>query len=813
MRQTVATWFAKKGKIYSERSILLIIAVLFLLLGSKGFLQGVASAHSGTGKRHAGTVHVMTTVNNQRYGLSGIPVTLSPSSSALDCHSGNSKSTDPNGVATFTDCGVSSNGCAGDPGCSATWTVTVGDTPSGYAITMDKSRQVTLVWNQAKDITFNYSPLQNTQPSQGTPSGGGGGGAPAENRDDPRFHKNGKVQVTTYIRDGAQLVRQGGFKLQTISESYGVDAKGSDGTLLNCNPHDKTTNESHANESLYAQAHFDNCWTGKDDKKSYKLRILQIPAGLTYRSFHIDGGKFTDNTDSTTGIDYNTGILDKSFIPTSGEIKLSIWTDRIVSDDQTVATIPGSSSTPKPGSTGSGGSGSGTGGSSSSNNTAQPPRVAVRQVFTEQGVVFVAVRPGEATQTLAETLTQSFSQSVTTPPCDPELEDCGDDPGLEPDTDPDAPDDPIPAEEKDKTPPPKPTNVRVEAAESGTPEISWDEVKPDTREDNELENIQYKVDRILNGDPNAQTITVANGLEEPKFTDDKEGSQDPAKIPASYTYYVYAVDDAVPVNLSKPSVQEITLVLQTPQVPAATASTPNPPAELQGNNSQQRQIPFTTVDGTTRINIQAGAGGTTALACAIVNRESTAPDTANLQGEAVVTTIGLDCRGDQGEEKEELETEVEYEIEVEDTLVSDDTDVYAYDGTDWEEIDTDETIDEGETLDDEQFEEDTTVGKVKAGRVKGDKTKFKVKSKRILTLAIIDKYNTSPVVKIAVISSTVAALGGIAFMTYVIIMRRRIQARALHPYEDVDIRPLNPRVDYSPTLTAPEERRGDDDTS
>lgn len=107
--------------------------------------SSTAQAHSGTGRRHGRLV-----VRTNGPKISGIPVSVGHSNQ--ECHGGNVRQTNGNGEAIFEECGVSSNG-----GTDATYDVRMGDTPSGFSIQDTRNKKVTVVWNQTRDIGFNYA--------------------------------------------------------------------------------------------------------------------------------------------------------------------------------------------------------------------------------------------------------------------------------------------------------------------------------------------------------------------------------------------------------------------------------------------------------------------------------------------------------------------------------------------------------------------------------------------------------------------------------------------------------------------------------
>lgn len=124
-----------------------------------------AAAHTGTGMRH-GDFDVLINVDGARFGLAGVTVTATHPTEACS-HNGNVKTTNGDGVASFRQCGVSSNS-----GTGATYTVTVSNTPAGYSLNDVATKQIFVPWNsdgnQKKEIAFNYK----TSAAAPPPSGG-----------------------------------------------------------------------------------------------------------------------------------------------------------------------------------------------------------------------------------------------------------------------------------------------------------------------------------------------------------------------------------------------------------------------------------------------------------------------------------------------------------------------------------------------------------------------------------------------------------------------------------------------------------------
>jgi uncharacterized protein YkwD len=142
-------------------------------LSSSFSLVPKASAHSGTGYRHGNIDVIAILPDGSR--LPGVTVSVRHAGGILDgCHSGNTATTHlPGGDANFRDCAVTNNGCSGDPSCSATYTITVSNTPAGYSLNDVATKNMTVVWQQNRDIHFNYKVSENPVNNANNPSGCG----------------------------------------------------------------------------------------------------------------------------------------------------------------------------------------------------------------------------------------------------------------------------------------------------------------------------------------------------------------------------------------------------------------------------------------------------------------------------------------------------------------------------------------------------------------------------------------------------------------------------------------------------------------
>lgn len=706
--------FAPKVRKFTYRSTLLLIAALFLLLSAQGFLQGIVSAHSGTGARH-GDFDVLARLP----GGSAVPgVTVNAWHSAQTCDTKIDTLTNHDGVASFRDCGVSSDGCKNDPGCSAKWNVRVSNTPPGFTLKDVDTKQINVVWKQKKEITFNYERVhQDTfQVNPNQPS-------------TPASQSNGRIKVTWYEwKSGGNLARIGGGTVGVAATGFGMTD-----TAHNCNPYLSTVIAPGAD-----QVTFPNCWPGGTSAgKEYHLENIGVPVGYNLSSIRMAGN--------------NERIDNKFRVYPGQETSIAIWLEKI-------AAPPGSST--------------GNSGGSSAVSTwvpvvpptatnpygkpPPPPNVDPRVYYLTAPIQTVLTGDGISTALQTRDVVLG-RESIGAPPV------VDDDDGSN-------------AAVAANKPPSTPEKVTLEEVGPGAIKVNWSASTDDSGEPP-----TYTVERAGTDGSWEEVDALIEGTEISDVIEDDEGNK---IYEGEYTYRVIAEDgDGDTSDYSSPA-------------PIKTGKfKPVVPADSQGEEGNGEPTNLATSDQTTGVTIPDNAVNE-ALDCSVATGAIGDSGQSGNIGEIQGSTQNLVCREEDGDLVENFDEDVEYSLDMENSLVSEDTELYGFDGEDWVEIETD---------DEEYLEDDgTTLEYTSAKRVKGDKTTFKVKSKKPMILAIIDRHNPSPVVKIAIATTLLAVLGGVGFMTYVTIMRRRIQARALHPYEDIDIAPLHPRVDYTPTLTAPE---------
>lgn len=154
------------------------------------------------------------------------------------------------------------------------------------------------------------------------PSGGGGGSTGGVQAPAPS-PSSGKVQVTayTYNKDGSRT-RIGGLNVHIQAAGYATTDTGH-----NCSNYNQTTDSSGTanNNQNFGQVHFTNCWTGSG-KQNYQLSFVQIPPGLSLRSFRITG---PGGVSFASGTSVKSGNIAEQFAVVAGqETQLEIWLNK-----------------------------------------------------------------------------------------------------------------------------------------------------------------------------------------------------------------------------------------------------------------------------------------------------------------------------------------------------------------------------------------------------------------------------------------------------------------------------------------------------
>lgn len=157
------------------------------------------------------------------------------------------------------------------------------------------------------------------------PSGGGGssGGSTGGTQAPPANPKSGKVQVTayTYNKDGSRT-RIGGLNIHIQAAGFPTTD-----TAHNCDNYNQTTDSSGnaSNNQNYGQVHFEGCWTGAG-RQNYQLSYVQMPPGLSLRSFRITGPA---GITFISGSTVTNGNIGEQFAVAAGqETQLEIWLNK-----------------------------------------------------------------------------------------------------------------------------------------------------------------------------------------------------------------------------------------------------------------------------------------------------------------------------------------------------------------------------------------------------------------------------------------------------------------------------------------------------
>lgn len=716
-----------------NRILYKVFASMFIIVSVQASLIEVVKAHAGRHGNLRVTTYRKIGNDSRAERLPGVGIHLN-----RDCEKGPHYDT----VTRNTGAGHPDNGTAYFEDCpvdrntnKGTYNLSINSVPTGFHMADESSKTFEITWaGQVAASEISFILEKDTEASG--PSQFNNTPKPIINT--PGERPKGKIHVRWFVwRSGGQLESMKGGTVWTKASGNFKEYDG----LHNCNPY-----ISDAIAPGNSEVTFSNCWPSDNEaNKQYEFYKIIEPAPFKLSSIRDGAGKEIGN---------------KFDVSPGGTTEVQIW----MKDPNAV---PGSN-TPATNNSGTGTGGSPASGSGGNRAPSSPPVLKPEVTPTAanpygkgppppgvdprvwyrlppQQPPLVGASIGEALEKRAIEL----GRPILSKPPGKEEEDGG---------------------KVDDTKPEVVKSLIAEEVAAGTVKLTW---SPST--DDSGEPPTYTIDRATNG---GDWEPVESDWTDTELTDEFLDNEDLPVYEGEYTYRVLAVDDS-----GNESGYSTPAPIKTgkfkPTIPAA-----GDPANLD------------SPDETVAVDIADGATDE-ALDCRIASGDtSNAVLTTNVgevQGE-INTTV---CREEDGDKIEEFDEEVEYDVDIENSLVSDDTDVYGFDGTDWEEIDTDEG--------DEEFEEEeeTTLGKVKAKRVKGAKTTFKVKSKKPMILAVIDRNSGSPVVKIGITTAFVGLLGGVGFMTYATIVRRRQQQIALKPYEDVDIRPLNPRVDYTPTITAP----------
>ncbi|MDB5170315.1 MAG: hypothetical protein JWO35_9 [Candidatus Saccharibacteria bacterium] len=329
----------------------------------------------------------------------------------------------------------------------------------------------------------------------------------------------------------------------------------------------------------------------------------------------------------------------------------------------------------------------------------------------------------------------------------------------------------------DDIPPSVPKNFKAVQDDSGSVALSWDASTGNPAG----EAIVYDVERVVKDSTDAPDIVgdTTDGLTALDLSEDLE-------YPKTYVYLVTATDAEF--NTSDSESVEITVTK-----PVSNVQGTDPDADPPATTSNPASTSITSEDKAAGISIPAGAASQD-LACDISGSDSTGSDTLNAIGPVIGSIYSPVCTNDAGESEEEFSEDLDYSLEIDEGEVTDDTELYGYDGTDWELIPTSETDSSKSTA---------SKGNLKyssAKKTKGaHKTTYNVKSKRILKLALVNQKGGSPSAVTPVVTLMLLVVLGVAART---IVRRRLVASYAMPYGgDVDLISFQQSTTSTPTTT------------
>ncbi len=562
----------------------------------------------------------------------------------------------------------------------------------------------------------------------------------------PANQKTGSAQVTTYIyhTDGSKT-RLGGVNLHIQSVNYDTTD-----SAHSCNNYNETSDSSGtpASNAQYGQVHFNSCWIGATGNgKVYQLSYTQLPAGYSFRSFHITGPA---GETFSSGATSNTDGLNEQFkINPNDTTKLEVWLNQ--------------------------------------NDESQTDLSNVKQVVTQTGTRYVPADDSEASKQAAAALNLLTGGGTT------DLSDI----------DPDEGDD-FGDENEDLGSPTAPGGLTAVQDASGSVSVTWQASTGDPVG----ENVSYSVQR-----------TIKNSTDDPEDIGDTTtdlsvlDTSDNLEYPQTYVYIVSAFDEND--NTSDESTVEITTTPLASNVAAAvdptaadpaadtTAEDPTAPDPTDSTTATDPTTDPTdtatdTTTNTTTINspdqqatlvIPDGATSEP-LSCSVSSTDSTGADLLADIGTVVGDTAQPVCRDDTGNVVDDFTEEVDMTLEEDNSDITDDTDLYGFDGTDWEKIPADTVKSSSDST-----KTETTAGKgnikfSSANKVKnGHKTKYTVKSKRIVKLALVDRRGSSINPATPIVSLMLLLVLGVAAR---IIVQRRLAESYNPSYSDADLMAYDP---------------------
>lgn len=574
----------------------------------------------------------------------------------------------------------------------------------------------------------------------GGPSSGGSqpaGGSPSSSQSD----KNGALQITAYRLgfDGTRT-KLGNVKIVAQAVGFGISD-----TNHGCADNSRTTdgNGSPASNGNYGQTHFTNCWTGSDGRKAYQLNSVEIPRGLSFRSLVItgpSGSKFLSGSSRADDINEKFNLFPDK------EIKLELLMAQDGPDD-------------------------------------------VKQVVTKSGTHYIAVDNSQSSKQAAQAMNTFGNRPVDIAGITKAT--CNDD---DEDEDNDCP--------PDTSPPSRPSNFRAVQDGSGSIALSWDASIGDPVG----EEITYYIERIDKDSPDdAEDVgdDVISSLHVLDVADNLE-------YPKNYIYQIYAEDDEA--NPSEIATTEITttppegFVTVTPDTNTESNPPDNNPASVTGEPSvddnadiDEDVTSIESDDGDALLLMSDEAlEDDEELACSVSDSDSSGDEMLADIGTVVGEKYTPVCREEDGDTDDEFEDDVDFSIEADEDELTDDTELYGYDGTDWEEIPTSFVSEKtgAKKQNPKGVLKYSSAKKYRfktaAANKKGDtKITYTVSTNKLFAVALVDKKSQPPAFLKPVLSIT---LLGLAIFGARLIMRRQLgfEPNNEYPYGDIDLRPMQP---------------------
>lgn len=302
--------------------------------------------------------------------------------------------------------------------------------------------------------------------------------------------------------------------------------------------------------------------------------------------------------------------------------------------------------------------------------------------------------------------------------------------------------------DEDMQPPSAPRNLKAEQDRSGSITLRWEAAVGDPAN----ETVTYSVERAIKGSDNqADLLDFTESL---SSLDDS----DTLEYPQTYIYMVVAADDNG--NESPPATVEITTV--------------KPAANL---GIQSLDDSTTTANQDSAATLAVDSNLDTALACDVSTSSSEGIDLLDSLGPVVGEVYTPVCRDDSGDIYNQFDENIDLSVEYDSIEAEGDATLYGFDGTDWQAI-----SDSGQKS---SLPYSTVTKTTKLG-----KTTYKITTKRPFAVALVSGKQKPPVPAPLPPLLTLMAFGAMIFLAQRMI-RRRLEARYVVPYGDIDLLPHN----------------------